>query len=256
MLQAFAWRSPLGSVRICAGAILLVAAGCSFKPGQAPAARDASVDDGPVDSPPVDAPAAPPTSCNALHTSNPMLPSGTYQIDPDGSGGGAPVSVQCDMSTEGGGWTIVFLSTTTNLTAPPMAYTAGTPRLMADATDTLVAYRDSMQNAAANYASFGLPGAWRAGPPFGAANVDLNTSVSVNGAAPIAAMLRFGGGGFSNKTCGDKWAAGMYGRICIVGTDAPFFTGFASTSLDDCSQSSANYDAVVCSSLRFSIAVR
>lgn len=32
---------------------------------------------------------------------------GVYRIDPDGAEGGTPVDVQCDMTTDGGGWTVV-----------------------------------------------------------------------------------------------------------------------------------------------------
>ena len=41
-------------------------------------------------------------SCKELHDNDDSLDSGTYTIDPDGSGG---FSVQCDMDTAGGGWT-------------------------------------------------------------------------------------------------------------------------------------------------------
>jgi len=47
------------------------------------------------------------TSCKALLESNASTPSGVYTVDPDGDGPGAPFSVFCDMTTAGGGWTVV-----------------------------------------------------------------------------------------------------------------------------------------------------
>ena len=47
-------------------------------------------------------------SCQQIKTGNPMAPDGIYTVDPDGMGNGAPISVFCDMSTNGGGWTMVF----------------------------------------------------------------------------------------------------------------------------------------------------
>jgi hypothetical protein len=49
----------------------------------------------------------PPRSCAALRAAYPLLGSGVYSVDPDGSGGAAPFDVFCDMSTEGGGWTLL-----------------------------------------------------------------------------------------------------------------------------------------------------
>lgn len=46
--------------------------------------------------------------CAALHDVEPALPDGTYPIDPDGAGGAAPIYASCDMSTDGGGWTLVL----------------------------------------------------------------------------------------------------------------------------------------------------
>jgi hypothetical protein len=44
-------------------------------------------------------------SCLDAHQKNPAAPSGTYTVDFDGPGFLPPVTVTCDMTTDGGGWT-------------------------------------------------------------------------------------------------------------------------------------------------------
>ena len=46
-----------------------------------------------------------PASCLEILLDDPAAVDGPYSIDPDGLGGVAPLTVQCDMSTDGGGWT-------------------------------------------------------------------------------------------------------------------------------------------------------
>jgi len=45
-------------------------------------------------------------SCQEIRTAYPSAPDGVYTIDPDLAGALAPLSVLCDMTTDGGGWTL------------------------------------------------------------------------------------------------------------------------------------------------------
>jgi len=198
-----------------------------------------------------------PSSCKAIHTDQPNMPSGMYMIDPDGTGGDAPLSVVCDMAVEGGGWTIIFFPTSTNFDTTPIAYTSSTPRLLTDATQVLLAYRSATQVAYTNYATLDLPNEWRTDTPFNYAANDLTTGVSINGGALTTAMVRYGKANFSQQ-CADAWnTATNHGRLCIVGTIAPFFGSFAAATMDTCAKSTEIYNATYCANdVRFSIAVR
>ncbi len=46
-------------------------------------------------------------SCKALLAASPAATSGVYWIDIDGAGATTPFQAQCDMATDGGGWTLV-----------------------------------------------------------------------------------------------------------------------------------------------------
>jgi len=231
---------------------LVMLAACSFAPGIAypdGASPDTAIDQ------PVDTPLAP-ASCQEVLAKNPAAASGTYEIDPDGQGPDAPVSVVCDMTTQGGGWTIVFLPSSANLDSPSVAYSAGTPRLMTDASEALMAYRDAANAVVPGYASFPLPAMWQSASPLSYDTVDLATMVSIDGGAASSHTLRFGNQSFFN-VCGDPWLAMPYGRICIQGTAAPFYNGFAAPDPDDCPTSQTAWSARACTAnVMFSIAVR
>jgi cysteine-rich repeat protein len=65
------------------------------------------------------------TTCLEIKQDQPEELSGTFTIDPDGPGDGAPFQVYCDQETDGGGWTMVYKLSTGVAADPYVLWTGG-----------------------------------------------------------------------------------------------------------------------------------
>lgn len=200
-------------------------------------------------------------SCNALHVANASAPSGTYTIDPDAAGPNAPFSVYCDMTTNGGGWSVIYESGTARKASTALDYTVRDTALRNGASEVLLAFRDASLNllAGSHTARFALPPEWKTRAPFQYANNDATVNAYVDAAtAPVSRVLHYGYRDFVSDRCTDAWyLGGNEGRICLENTQAPFYMGFSTSISDGCPDSTQGALTRLCSaSVRYSIAVR
>ncbi len=95
-----------------------------------------------------------PRSCLDIKTRVPSAATGVFEIDPDGPGGLASMQVYCDMTSSGGGWTLVLMAG--NDVAGTLGYSSalwtGTGVLNPEVVD--VARNVSMKNQAFNTLDF------------------------------------------------------------------------------------------------------
>ncbi len=185
-------------------------------------------------------------SCRDLHVRQPTYPSGTYRIDSDGAGPNPPFDAPCDMETEGGGWTLVFVQPIDGMNTATQDYTTNDATLIAASSQVLIALRDmsttTMATCCAETATFPLPASWRTQAPFRYYGTDELLPVTSGGGAPVLRTVRYGHGVWSDAAynCVGSWLMGSTnrdGRICIQGTRHSAIFGFGLASADACDAS-------------------
>jgi hypothetical protein len=175
------------------------------------------------------------------------------------------------MTTDGGGWTRLFVTETTNnafdvapetSTFPGLDYTIDNQTLRDDAVTALVTYVDSSDDIVGSYATFDFPTNWKSQSPLMYSNESESVDVSVNGIYIGSEILVYGKDNWTTYTCDDEWGNSFTsGQFCITNTTAPYYTRWASEIVDRCTDSNSNEQpglggAECTTDTRFSILVR
>jgi hypothetical protein len=224
----------------------------------------------------------------------PNPPSGTYWIDPaDGTNDEASAFQVGCLFQDGEAWTRVWWQSEPDVetVSGDWATHLGTTPMQAELLfngyldpwpegavllgkkpmgEVMVAYVDPADGLTVvddAWALLPMTESWREVMPLARDQEDLTLPVVVGsaetpeGALHLNATVYFGTSDFgigASRSCGDPWKANgtQMGRVCVEGTDAPFYRGFGSGSADGCPLSSELYNAATCEDRRFAIFVR
>ena len=172
-------------------------------------------------------------SCKAIRDAGGSVGDGAYAIDPDGPNTGASAfAVWCDMTTAGGGWTLVgynqgvsrtFLTGTWHAVAGPLVPQNGTEAAMAPAVAALLNYTElgfylsdpQWTDPARSYQGF-----WIGNDPLSTYNLASNACQLLHPTAPSqwqGQLVYFAGDGANDNGCAGGGSIFGSGHTCDDG---------------------------------------
>ncbi len=162
-----------------------------------------------------------PKTCLELFTARPGTPSGAYTIDPDADGPIAPFMIHCDMTSDGGGWTLIHkndLSSTADrtdsgsnagaLTTPTVNAVAVLPRA------TIAAIASEFRVLATN----GYSIYWKSGMPY--FTTDAHTGLAYQSMIKYSWAAAYVQGASVKPTAGNLHASFVCPPEGCTGTDS------------------------------------
>jgi formylglycine-generating enzyme required for sulfatase activity len=182
---------------------------------------------------------------------------GTYWIDPDSTGA---FEVYCDMTTDGGGWTLVFTSGGINYNTAELGYTVESPALMNVDSKMLAVHRDGDLDTLESWVAFHMPVEWSTTPPFQDYNGETEMDgVVLDGVSQGTVRLYHGYSDWTGSCGTSGWDnSDTRGQFCFGDITAPAYYNFARDQEDGCSAGlgTDEYTPVCTDDRLFTLAVR